>query len=476
MKRKLIFATALGAICAIIFFAGTFSEALTPREVGGLDSNEPGAAIYGDINAKRAVVEQHLTFRNKSGSAMAQGEPVEIDPTSIEVVAATTAADDMTIAESLASEGGIFHVMVSWSGDQGSALTGTLTGTDQDGNAQTETITSGTLGRCVKASKIWSSITQADFANMSSNVGVYAYPYSPITDASSDEVYTIGLVTETIADNAEGSVATSGMGVVTLALVMGPAVIPGDILSANGSQALDEDGTAPYAIALEPAATQTAELIRVLPIWGSTISGLTASVAELNILDGATLDVAEMNLLDGVTSTTAELNILDGVTSTFTELNILDGVTADKDELNKLDGATATVAELNLTDNMAASIAFEASAGGANVCEVICDIYDAAGSLIAAPFTFEIWLSDASTGIGLTGTTASGTVTVKSASGAVLGTLAAKKALTVQTLGTGKFTLEITDDAKTQFYVGAKVPGTGATSVSTQLQTVDYGS
>ena len=59
---------------------------------------------------------------------------------------------------------------------------------------------------------------------------------------------------------------------------------------------------------------------------GST--AVTATAAELNILDGVTATASELNILDGVTSTTAELNILDGVTSTASELNYLDGVTA----------------------------------------------------------------------------------------------------------------------------------------------------
>ena len=55
---------------------------------------------------------------------------------------------------------------------------------------------------------------------------------------------------------------------------------------------------------------------------------VTASAAELNILDGVTSTAAELNILDGVTSTAAELNILDGVTSTAAELNLLDGGTS----------------------------------------------------------------------------------------------------------------------------------------------------
>ena len=84
------------------------------------------------------------------------------------------------------------------------------------------------------------------------------------------------------------------------------------------------------------------------------LDGVTSSTAELNILDGVTSTAAELNILDGVTSTTAELNILDGVTSSTAELNILDGVTSTASELNILDGVTATTDELNYNDTGAA--------------------------------------------------------------------------------------------------------------------------
>jgi hypothetical protein len=51
------------------------------------------------------------------------------------------------------------------------------------------------------------------------------------------------------------------------------------------------------------------------------LGDITASAAEINILDGATVTTAELNILDGVTATTAELNILDGVTATTAQLN-----------------------------------------------------------------------------------------------------------------------------------------------------------
>jgi hypothetical protein len=153
----------------------------------------------------------------------------------------------------------------------------------------------------------------------------------------------------------------------------------------------------------------------------------------------------------------------------------MDGLTASAAELNKLDNCTATTAELNLVDGQPATVAFAIAAGGANVAEVTITVKDAAGATLTGIRNLEVWLSDAATGAGLTGTTASGTVQAKSASGTVLTALTAKKHLTVQTLAAGTFVLEITDSAKTGFYVAVKNPMSGAPIVSTQLVTGSYG-
>jgi cytoskeletal protein CcmA (bactofilin family) len=57
----------------------------------------------------------------------------------------------------------------------------------------------------------------------------------------------------------------------------------------------------------------------VLDSKSATLSdlGVTANIAELNILDGVTATYAELNTLDGITATTAELNFVDGVTSSI---------------------------------------------------------------------------------------------------------------------------------------------------------------
>lgn len=158
-----------------------------------------------------------------------------------------------------------------------------------------------------------------------------------------------------------------------------------------------------------------------------------------------------------------------------TELDALDGVTASAAELNKLDNCTATTAELNLVDAIPASFTLAAAAGGANVCEVTITAKDAAGATLAAATEILVWLSDAATGLGITGTAASGTVQAKAASGTDLAALTAKKCLLVQTKADGTYILEITDAAKTLFYVCARALHSKARTVSAQLAADKYG-
>jgi len=129
-------------------------------------------------------------------------------------------------------------------------------------------------------------------------------------------------------------------------------------------------------------------------------TNITSTAAELNILDGVTATASELNLVDGssagtivnskaviygssgevnattlqiagtsITATAAELNIMDGVTASASELNLLDGVsgleqadftklaavTSSAAELNVLDGYTGSVTELNYLDTLHAT-------------------------------------------------------------------------------------------------------------------------
>ena len=131
-------------------------------------------------------------------------------------------------------------------------------------------------------------------------------------------------------------------------------------------------------------ASAAGETISATPAELNIMDGVTATTSEINILDGVTATASEINVLDGfagvtadltyakdlratgvtttefdkldgLTATTSELNILDGVTSTTAELNILDGVTSTAAELNVLDGYTGSVTELNYLDSLHAT-------------------------------------------------------------------------------------------------------------------------
>ena len=57
----------------------------------------------------------------------------------------------------------------------------------------------------------------------------------------------------------------------------------------------------------------------------------------------ATLKNTFPNITGAITATQAEINVLDGITSSTSELNILDGVTATAAEINHLSGATSNI-------------------------------------------------------------------------------------------------------------------------------------
>ena len=121
-----------------------------------------------------------------------------------------------------------------------------------------------------------------------------------------------------------GSIDTAN---VTTLNVSGDADVIGD-LTVTGSINASITGVAATADALTTARTITlaGDVTGAANFDGSSnvtittnlvvdSTEVTATGAELNILDGATLSTAELNTLDGVTASTTEINYLDGVTS-----------------------------------------------------------------------------------------------------------------------------------------------------------------
>jgi len=171
---------------------------------------------------------------------------------------------------------------------------------------------------------------------------------------------------------------------------------------------------------------------------------------------------AERQLKVAMGSNAGGQEIVDAINNVLASDSIVDSITASADEINyKCDGqpSRATIS---------------AAAGSSNVCEITITIKDGNGTAVTGPVVFDVLLSDAATGAGLTATTASGTVAAKASSGTDLSTLVSKKALKVQSKADGTYILSITDNAKTGFYPVVQIPGLKAI-VGTQLVSGNYG-
>ena len=80
-----------------------------------------------------------------------------------------------------------------------------------------------------------------------------------------------------------------------------------------------------------------------LIVAGTTV---TATGAELNIMDGVTSTTAEINKLDGFTGGAVDLNYAKDLRATgvtTSEFDVLDGITATTAEINYVDGVTSNV-------------------------------------------------------------------------------------------------------------------------------------
>jgi len=138
-------------------------------------------------------------------------------------------------------------------------------------------------------------------------------------------------------------------------------------------------------------------------------------------------------------------------------------------------GNITTAAVTNLTINgkkTPVTATLTPAAGAANVTNVTIQLKDGSGTALANAAVVDVWLSDAATGLGITGTGASGTPAPTT--GTILGILTAKKAWRVVSNASGVIVLEITDTAKTGFYVAVGANNT-VIAISAQLVAGNYG-
>ena len=225
---------------------------------------EAGQIPVGSYAERQAVAGSFMFARNKSGGALAAGDTVLWDGTSIEVVAVTTGAASMAVAESLRTEGGPNYIVCTL----GTSKSGTITITGQTYLGETATVvTTFTSKSVVKIPEPMNYVTTFGTDVTSTTITAVAYPLGGITaNAANDTIRELvagivvygnqGITDTTVADNEQCTIQTYG---VVQATCLDVAVVTGDKLATDSSGgSLDEtsgtDNTI-IAIALEPCIT-----------------------------------------------------------------------------------------------------------------------------------------------------------------------------------------------------------------------------
>lgn len=114
---------------------------------------------------------------------------------------------------------------------------------------------------------------------------------------------------------------------------------------------------------------------------------------------------------------------------------------------------------VDTVNNVTISLAASVTTDGMDITVKVVDGY---GKTVAAVHNLEMWMSEAATGLGITGDTYSGDLTV--GTGNILSAITAKKHWRIQTAATGIFVATLVASANpTDQYVAVKKPiGTGA--------------
>lgn len=142
-------------------------------------------------------------------------------------------------------------------------------------------------------------------------------------------------------------------------------------------------------------------------------------------------------------------------------------LTATIAELNLLDGCTALTAELNLLDGVVAGVTFIIGSEAANVINVSLQLTDVAGSAVSGRRILLAYLSDDANGDGITATVPDGNVAIN-ASGCILSEPTTDKCFLLLSTAAGVISLDIGHSAAKTYYLVVQLPS-GKIVASTQI-------
>ena len=168
-----------------------------------------------------------------------------------------------------------------------------------------------------------------------------------LTKKQDDQTYIVNLIggTATSANEANKVVKRDASGNFAAGTIT--ATLTGNVTG-------NVTGNASTATTLETARTIAGQSFNGsanISIAPTDLTGVTATAAELNILDGVTASASELNILDGVTASTAELNYVDGVTSAIQTQIDTKAPIASPTFTGTVSGITSTMVGLGNVDN-----------------------------------------------------------------------------------------------------------------------------
>ena len=284
----------------------------------------------GTVDLSGATLSGNTTFSNNltvTGDLTVQGTTTTIDSTTIDVADKNITLGNVTTpTDTTADNGGITlkgatdktfewrNATDSWtSSEHINLVTGRVL---KIGGVNTLTATG--LGSAVVSSSLTSVGTIATGTWNGTAIG-RAYGGTGLTAAPSNGQLLIGNGTGyTLATLTAGSnvTITEGSGSITIAASGGSSVAAGDGIDVSGTT---------VSVDLKANGGLVIESTELAVDLGA--SGITGTLA---ITDGGTGSTTASGALTnfGLTATAAELNILDGATVTTTELNIIDGGTS----------------------------------------------------------------------------------------------------------------------------------------------------
>jgi hypothetical protein len=179
-------------------------------------------------------------------------------------------------------------------------LTGNVTGTVSDiSNHDTDDLTEGTSNKYFTTGRIDDHLSGGDGISYSS--GTISADLGTGLEITSGQIVVDRDTVDTWYDAAGSASTVAGNLTTHQTATTGIHGVTGNVVGTSDTQSLSNK-TISYAD-------------NTITVQVANVSDLTASAAELNLLDGVTATTAELNLLDGVTATTTELNYVDGVTS-----------------------------------------------------------------------------------------------------------------------------------------------------------------